>query len=259
MKLNFLHSVFGLFLSVSLLINPVNAGVIGVFGDYNNSNLVSNLSSLGHTVTYLGAEAEQDLSSYDSVWGVSAWNILSTTEQGYLSSYLGQGGGLYLTGERSCCETLNDSVETFLNSVVLSAGLQIGDLGDAGSSATINSTAIGGLASAPNTVLNWDTSIFGGISGVSGDNIVATSSTTGTTVAAAWDMSDLLNNSGRVMLAMDVNWHSNANGNDLAILENIEVFLSGATANAVSVPEPSVLAIFALVLFGLGARRHKSA
>lgn len=246
----------GLVASFFLAVSGIaNAGLIGVFGDYYQSNLQSNLVGLGHTVTYLGAEVNQDLSAFDSVWGVSAFNPLSATESSYLSSFLTSGGGLYLTGERPCCEALNDSVQSFLNSVVLGGGIQVGDLGDAGSSMTINASAVGGLASLPNTVTTWKPGASGAIGGVSGDNVFAFNGSKIT--AAGWDMSDLIGNSGRIMLMMDVNWHSGADSNDLAILENIEVFLDGATANTAQVPEPSTLAIFALGIMGLASRKFK--
>jgi len=252
-------TIASLIISASCLINTASAGMIGVFGDYSSSTLQSNLQALGHTVTNLGINIDQDLNGFDSVWGSSAFDPLSASENTYLTNYLSSGGGLFLTGERPCCEVLNASIQTLLNSVVIAGGIQVGGLGDMGSSMLINAQAIGNLASTPNTITTWAPSASGGIGGVTGNNVFAYNNS-GVT-AAAWDMSDLVGNSGRIVLMMDVNWHSGPDSNDMAIYENIENFLDGATNNSgpspVAVPEPSTLAIFGLALVGLASRRFK--
>lgn len=252
------NTIQKLFLAGSLICSAsiASASMIGVFGNYYDSNLQSNLSSLGHTVVDLGTNVNQDLSAFDSVFGTSAFETISTTEAALLTSFVNNGGGLYLTGERPCCEALNDSVETVVNSLLAGSNVQIGGQGDAGSSMTINSNVVGGLASMPNIITTWNPSASGAISGVSGDNIFA--SVNNMVTAAAWDMVDLVGNSGRLIVMMDVNWHVSPDANDLNILQNIETFLSAATASqsaADPVSSPSILALFALGLGVLLRRR----
>jgi len=212
---------------------------------------------MGHTVTNLGADATQNLSSFDSVWGVSAFDPLSATEQSNLASFLSAGGGLYLTGERPCCETLNASLTTFVNSVVLGGGIQIGGLGDQGNLAAVNSSVVGNLAAAPNLVSTWTPSASGGITGLNADNIFATSNSTSTAIAGAWDMSDLVNNSGRMVVMMDVNWLSSS---QFDLLENVESFLAGpqqANNNPPSIPAPTAFILLSMGLVALGLKRKK--
>ena len=209
-------------------------------------------------MTNLGTNINQDLSSFSSVWGVSAFDVISSQEQSYLSDYLSTGGGVYLTGERPCCESLNQSLTTFVNTVVDGGGIQVGGLGDQGSFATINQSVVGNLAQSPNSLTTWSPSASGGMAGVAANNIFASTSGGGV-VAAAWDMEDLIGDSGRMVLMMDVNWLSGTN--QLNTLENIEVFLAGAevASNDGDVPVPSSIALLGLGFAGLSLVRKKKA
>lgn len=232
-----------------------HATVIGVFGGYSSkSSLINNLTNMGHTVTDLGVNVTSDLSAFDSVWGVSAFDVIDATEQNFLFNYLLSGGGLYLTGERPCCEALNSSVTNFVNSVLDTGTVQIGGIGDQGSSATVNQNVVGNLANNPNLITSWSPNASGGISGVSGDNVFATSNSTGNTVAAAWQFDDLVGDLGKLVVMMDVNWLSGTS--QLAALENIETFLSSEKVSA-PVPSPSVLLLFSLSLIAMGIARRK--
>lgn len=238
------------------------ASLIGIFGDRGEKNtLASNLTAFGHSVTVFGDDISGNLSAYDSIWGVSAFDAISSTEQSALSDYLASGGGLYLTGERPCCEVLNQSLTTFVNGVVDGPTVQIGGLGDAGSSSSINQTVVGNLASAPNSVSSWTPNASGAISGVVDDNIFAYTSSN-QVIAAAWDMDDLVDDAGRLVVMMDVNWLSNSGQLDL--LENIEVFLNNATVlqappqqPQVAASAPASLLIMILGVFGVSAARRK--
>src|SRR5688572_15276143 len=62
------------------------------------------LTGLGHTVTSqisMGATLPADLSSFDAIWIISLVP-LTGVQQTSLVNYVRAGGGLYLTGERSC-------------------------------------------------------------------------------------------------------------------------------------------------------------
>lgn len=239
-----------------------SASAIALFGDYTSSksSLNTKLVGMGHTVTVLGDNITGSLSGYDSIWGVNAFDPLSASEMSLLSDYVSSGGGLYLTGERPCCEVLNSSLTTFVNSIVDGGSIQIGGLGDKGSISTINSSVVGNLASAPNTVTSWSPRVSGGISGVTGDNVFAYTPDD-SVVAAAWDMDDLINDAGRLVVMMDVNWLGTSQ-NDL--LENIEVFLSGASvitkkAPVVAASAPGNLLLVSFGLAGLLSLRRRKA
>jgi hypothetical protein len=223
--------------SLGLAPLSVSADNILTYGNYPSiSSLNTTLTSLGHTVT-TQATLPADLSPYDTIWNVTAFTPLSGADQTALAAFLAAGGGIHLTGERPCCETLNDSLEAFVNSVVVAGGIQVGDLGDIGGSFTINPSAAGDLATLPNAVSVWVPSASGGMGGLGSlpaANILVTGSGD-VPVGAVWTEGDLVSG-GRLTLLMDVNWFSNPGGGDnAAFTENIERFLAAATATAISV------------------------
>lgn len=199
-----------------------------VFGTYpSKAQLVSTLTSLGHTVTNQNG-LPADLSGYDSIWHVDAFAPLTAGQQSQLTAYLAAGGGVHLTGERPCCEALNDSLQQFVNSVVTSGGIQVGDLGDISGPYAINPSVTGSLASSPNAVSVWIPSASGGMGGLGNlpdPNIFATGNGD-VPVGAAWTEADLVSGSGRLTLLMDTNWFSQpGSGDNYAITENIQSFL----------------------------------
>ena len=250
--------VSSLLLSCILVSANVHASLIAVFGDRAEKlDLSTNLRNLGHTVVDLGVDFIAPLEQYDSVWGVHAANdTISAIERDFLTSFINAGGGVYLTGERPCCEALNDSVSDVVNDVVIGGGIQIGGLGEQGSNVTINQNVVGNLANSPNLVNTFTVLGAGGISGLLAENILATSDSQ-TAIAAAFDSHNLVNDAGRLVVVQDVDWlNSDNNDDNLAFLENVEVFLSSAK-QANNVPEPSVLAMLGLGLIGMTSLRKR--
>jgi hypothetical protein len=206
-----------------------------VFGDYPSKDiLATSLTSLGHSVTNVST-LPADLGGFDTIWHVGAFVPLTADEQTRLANYLAGGGGIHLTGERPCCEPLNDSLQSFVNSVVTGGAVQVGDLGDINGAYTINPSAHGGLATTPNSVSVWVPSASGGMGGLGSlpsANILATGAGD-VPVGGAWISSELNSSAGRMTLLMDVNWFEQpGSGDNLAIIDNIQTFLSSSEAVA---------------------------
>jgi hypothetical protein len=223
-----------LFLASAIAVPATSfADNILVFGDRSGdrANLTSTLELLGHTVTNQ-ADLPGDVSGFDTIWHVGAFVALSGGVQAQLSAYMAGGGGVHLTGERPCCEVLNDSVEAYVNSVVAAGGVQVGDLGDIGGPYDINPAAAGDLASNPNVVSTWAPSAPGGMGGLGGlpDPNILVSGAGDVPVGGAWMEGDMTSGQGRMTLLMDVNWFSNVSGDNIPFVENIQVFLNGGEA-----------------------------
>ena len=210
--------------------STVIADNILVFGDRSGdrANLTSTLELLGHTVTNQ-ADLPGDLTGFDTIWHVGAFVALSAGVQTDLAAFMDSGGGVHLTGERPCCETLNDSVEAFVNTVVAAGGVQVGGLGDIGGPYAINPAAVGGLASNPNAVSTWGPSAPGGMGGLGGlpDPNILVSGAGDVPVGGAWMEGDMTSGQGRLTVLMDVNWFSNSSADNIPFTENIQVFLNG--------------------------------
>ena len=229
MKRLFLALIFCLSVPIT-----AKADNILIFGDYSSSRspLEFALVSLSHTVTNV-TTLPADLSGFDTIWHVGASTSLTADEQLRLADFLANSGGIHLTGERPCCESMNDSLQAFINSVVVGGAVQVGDLGDIVGPYTINPSAHGGLASTPNTVSNWIPSASGGMGGLGSlpsANILA-SGAGDVPTGGAWISSELVSATGRLTILMDVNWFQNLDsGDNLAFVDNIQLFLSGEEA-----------------------------
>jgi len=171
---------------------PIERGVLGsILGADFPSRVVIDVATL-----------PSDLSAFGTIWHVGAFAPLTTPEQTRLAGFVARGGGLHLTGERPCCETLNESITTFLRSVVVNgSGIVAGGQGDIPGPFVFNRGAAGGIAA---NLTEFHPAAPGGLSGVSGANVLA-SSASGVAVGGVWDRADVQGD-GRVTLLMDVNW-----------------------------------------------------
>ena len=166
-----------------------------------------------------------DLSGFGTVWHVGAFVPLTTTEGTTLRTFLGGGGGLHLTGERPCCDALNDSLTLFLRAVVAGGeGISIGRRGDVAGPYTFRLGDRGGIAQRllDEGVTQWEPSAPGGITGVSGANVLVAAAS-GTVVGAVWDEADLLGGAGRITLLMDVDWFLNPGA--AQVIQSINAFI----------------------------------
>lgn len=205
------------------------SGTVLIFGDYTDSRdiLATSLTNLGYTVTN-SSSLPADISSYGTIWHVSAYTALTSGEQSQLSDFLATGGGLYLTGGRPCCESLNASVQTLINSVVTGGEITVGGLGDIGGSYVFNSSALGSITTNPNTITTFNPSAPGGMGGLGSlpDSNILVTGVEDVPVGAVWNSSDLTGNTGRLVIIMDVNWFGSASPDN--IISNIQTFLAGS-------------------------------
>lgn len=232
---------------------PMKATGVLLFGDTDifpsvgsRNALASDVSRLqpGVLVTNLNSPTlPADLSAYGTIWYVGAFSAISAADQTRLAQFLSQGGGLYLTGERQCCQTLNNSVQSLLRTVVVNGTtIVVGSTRDffppAGEPllpATFNSGARGNVTTTPNILTAWFPNGPGEILGISGANVLSTLGEG--IVAGVWNESDLVGGAGRIILMMDVDWLANAQsleGCDALcrqrIIENFLVFLDDPAA-----------------------------
>lgn len=237
-----------------------SASSILIYGNYatGNNGLQQNLEALGHTVTNQSSTLPADLSAYDTIWHVASnANTLGAAARSALANFVQAGGGLHLTGERPCCESLNGAVETLLNQLLISPQVTVGGQGDVTGTFTFNSGAVGNVTSAPNNLANWGPSGPGGMDSLGNlapENILV-SSNNGTVVGAAFDSDDLVGGAGRVTVLMDVNWFTGGAGAD--VTENLQVFLESAP-DVIAMSEPGATILFVSAgVFAFARRRRK--
>ena len=181
-----------------------------------------------------------DLSGYASIWHFGAEAPISAADSARLIAFARAGGGLYLTGERPCCEALNASVEAIVHAVLVNGGgVEVGGQGDACGCVVdqlVNPSAPGGVATRPFRLSTWTPIAAGVMSGVGPDNVFA--SYDGKTTAAVWDSPDVVGG-GRLAVFMDVNWvqsqwwDESSAATASEITQNLALFL-----NHLSVPPP---------------------
>jgi len=226
---------FGIFLFPFLtIIAPIDASAenIYIFGDRPNeiTSLNNVLTAQGHSVT-TSANLPADLSAFDNIWHVEA-SPMNPTDLARVIGFLQSGRGVHLTGERLCCDALNDDVEIIANTVVAAGGISVGRLGDRGVPTPFNPNALNGITTTPNTIIDWHPSISGAMDGVTGDNILATALSDGATVGAVWGPNDMVANVGCLTILMDVNWFT-SDVDKANIVENIQNFHNTQCAKSV--------------------------
>jgi hypothetical protein len=195
----------------------MKAGGMLLFGDADISPSVQSRAALAGDlravqpsalITNLnGSKLPADLSAYGSIWYVGAFSAISTDDQTKLAQFLAKGGGVYLTGERPCCQVLNNSVQSLLRTVVVGGdSITVGSNTDFPGIATFNPAARGGVTSGPSLLTTWAPNGPGEVTGISGANVLSTIGNA--IVGGVWNETDLAGNAGRIVLMMDVNWLS---------------------------------------------------
>ena len=113
-----------------------------------------------------------------------------------------------MTGEKPCCETLNDPFELLINTVVSGGGVTVGGLGDVDGTYHFNPKALVGITTSLNTLGDFLLRASGGMAGLGGlaspSNILATGAGS-VPVGGVWRCSDLSGNAGRLTILMNVN------------------------------------------------------
>lgn len=201
-----------------------------------NAYVVGVLRAAGYEVAS-GPTIPEDLAGIGQLWWID-WNNRPAAEDiPRLEDFINDGGGLYLTGERPCCELLNQRVEEIVNQVVLDGPIQVGGFGDPfdqyGTVAT-NPDAVGGVSTTPHEVPGIRVAAPGGMAGLSGANVLALTPA-GVPIAGIWD-AEHLTGDGRLAVLMDINWLDSGARGPLAneLVENLALYLS----NLQDPPEP---------------------
>ncbi|MEM9458203.1 MAG: immunoglobulin-like domain-containing protein [Myxococcota bacterium] len=224
-------------------LNDGGSANVLIWEQYTISNAVAtSLQGMGHTVTTEG-QLPQDLSSYDVIWHFGAFSAPTAQEQTRLADFLAAGGGLHMTGERPCCDDMNDGWDDFVAAVVIGGdSLTIGRQGDISavgggyaSPYQVNQDVQGQVAGSPHQVDTLHLAASGGIDGLDDpDNILAIGNGS-VPVGAVWDSADLVGNAGRLSLIMDVNWVGSTYfplQDNESMLQNLQVFLQGGQGSA---------------------------
>jgi hypothetical protein len=225
-----------------------------------NDNLTQLLSSAGYSVTE-SATLPGDLSGFGQVWWVDALPSTSA-EQNQLIDFAQSGKGVFLTGERPCCEALNAADQSIVNAVVVGGGITVGGQGDVcGCNAPlpVNPGVVGNVATQPFNVTTWQPAAPGGMANVPDSSVFSYyqpgDPSTRQTVAAVWDRPSVVGN-GRLVVFMDINWTEAAwraaNWSDVA--QNVAFFLSGLTSPPGSVVTSANVVPAAPALFSAQAK-----
>jgi len=182
---------------------------LGVARSEPLTNLQDILTEAGFGVD-VSSTLPTNLMQYRAIWFIDT-NPLTANEETQLEAFVNSGRGLYLTGERPCCENLDSADTTVINALVQGGGVQAGGQGDADNGSapnTVNSSAIDGVASVPNVLTTWTPNQPGGMTGVASDNVLTSTNFGGnlTATGAVWDGSSLVDGAGRLAILMDINW-----------------------------------------------------
>ena len=217
----------------------VSSQKVLVFGDSDNgwerSNLVEDLRELGAEVTeHRSSSLPESIEGYSSIWNIAAYSGMTSSTENRLVDFVNRGGGLYLTGERPCCEALNDSVQRIVNRAVTAGHITIGKQGDVEGPFTFNPDATENATRFPNTLVDFVPDSPGGIVGIGGikhPNVFASSASIA--VGGVWSGNDLVNNQGRLAVLMDIDYLQDSARKP--IIQNIHSFLEqGADCAAIN-------------------------
>ncbi len=224
-----------------------SSAAVLLFGDRTASRnqLSADLAGLGETVTNV-ASLPVDLGAYDVVWHVGANVALTASERQRLVDFVIGGGGLHLSGEQSCCETLNDSLEAVINSLIIGGGVLVGGQGSPNGPYTFNAAATGAVTRTPNSLLAWSPVVPGAMGGSIANANVLVTAANGKILGAAWDESMMVSGRGRLSILMDADWFVSTN--QTTVVDNLQTFLS--------TPEPASLLLLGAALLVTPRRRR---
>jgi hypothetical protein len=239
MRSTFVSLTCGLAL-LTTLERGADAGTILVFGDSAaRAEAADRLVEAGHEV-WVGGALPQDLSTYDAVWHVGVATQFDDSMRNRLGDFMKTGRGVFLTGEWSCCETMNASVQQVVNRFVRSAAsapssIAIGGLGtSAPGDQFFNPIAVGGVTIAPHELVEWRPGTTGRISGIDEENTLSVD-VDGHPTGAVWSANELLPG-GQLVILMDSDWYNRPGAGQIAA--NIATFLiEGAPENPWTKPE----------------------
>jgi hypothetical protein len=216
-----------------------------IFGDGDDSDGLSDplepLKNLGKILTRAGNTVSvkrylpSNLAGFQTIWFVGI-HPLSKAEQTKLVGFVKNGGGLFLTGERNCCEESNHADEQIIDQLATLRPSRVGDGADVDpayvESNTVNTNAIDGVGQIPNRLSTWQPGYPGVLSGLATRNALTFAYQGGVPVVTGevWDGSEIAGGIGRLAILMDVNWleseYWNA-GSAQAMALNLQRFLHG--------------------------------
>lgn len=192
-----------------------------IFGDGDDSDGLPNprepleelrkiLTHSGYAVTVRDA-LPANLAGYQTVWFIGI-HPLSASDQTKLVGFVKNGGGLFLTGERNCCEASNRADEGIIDRLTTLRPTRVGDGADVDPQYiernTVNTNAIDGVGQIPNRLSTWQPSAPGVLSGLATRNALTFAYQDGLPVVTGevWDGSEVAGGIGRLAILMDVNW-----------------------------------------------------
>ncbi|WP_309992591.1 Ig domain-containing protein [Paenarthrobacter nitroguajacolicus] len=215
--------------ALSLVVNPkpVRGNKVLVYGStdegYGVANVAQTLRAAGADVV-ISKTLPAELGTYKSIWNPS-YNGWTAAEEQQVAGYVIDGGAAYLTGERPCCEEVNDTVQRVLRQVLVDQDVVVGRQGDVDGPYTFNSAATNQISKAPNVLSAFEPLAPGAISGLGGvdaRNVFARSDST--VVGGVWSEADMKSKRGRVVVLMDINYLEY--DTRAPILQNVQNFLS---------------------------------
>ena len=224
------------FISICILIQT-NTYAYSIYvmdsGHQGAVNVKSVLTNLGHDVTAAGTNTLADYSSYDQVWDLRYPNSLTTADVNAMSTFLTEGGKLYLTGENSSWDARNNSVINFVSNVG-GGTLNYGTVTTVHSYQQITSTGQTKIGT-PNSITQI---YFRNARRMSAGNgfLLTESEQNGYGSLIGWESSNITGN-GKMLVGLDINMYDNTSAdkhNNTHVIQNLTEFLGEASP----IPEP---------------------